>query len=101
MDSGLLFFQEVDEFDITILAEVPLQPLLAEGFEVLDISDVHIPRGSGVDGEGEGGRKRARVLTPTNLQPTIVKGQTLKRSDLVEGHGGSRIYKGDKLWGCR
>ena len=98
MDGASLFFQEVDEFDFAIFAEVPLQLFLAEGFEVLDISYVHIPRRTRVDGEREGGRKRARVLTPTDLQPTVVECQTLKRSDLVEGHSGSRVHKGNELY---
>lgn len=53
----LLFFQEVDEFDIAILAKVPFQPLLAESIEVLDVSDVHVPRRTRVDGERESGRE--------------------------------------------
>ena len=60
----LPFPQEDDEFNTTELAKVPLQPLLAEGFKVLDVSDVHVPRRAGVDGECESGRKWARVLTP-------------------------------------
>ena len=53
MDDVLLFFQEVDELNITELAKVPLQPFLAEGFEVLNVSDVHVPRRTGVDGKCE------------------------------------------------
>ena len=33
----LHFFREVDEFNIMGLAKVPPLPLLAEGFEVLDV----------------------------------------------------------------
>ena len=43
MDNVLLFFQGVDKFNITKLAKVPLQSLLAEGFKVLNVSDVHVP----------------------------------------------------------
>ena len=64
-----LFLQEVDKLDITVLARVPLQPFLAEGVEVLNISDVHIPRRAGVDAERENWRKWARVLAPSDLQP--------------------------------
>ena len=92
-----LFFQEVDELDITILAEVPLQPLLAEGVEVLNVPNVHVPRRTRVDGERESGRKRARVLTPADLQPTVVKGQALEGSNLVERHSSSRVDEGNKL----
>ena len=53
----LLFFQEVDEFNVTKLPKVPLQSLLTGGFEVLDVSNVHVPRHTGVDGECEDGRK--------------------------------------------
>ena len=91
MGDDLLFFQEVDELNITKLAKVPLQSLLTEGFEVLDVSNVDVPRRAGVDGECESGRKWARVLAPTDLQPAVVEGQTLERSDLVERHGGGWV----------
>jgi len=92
-----LFFQEVDEFDITILAKVPLQPLLTEGVEVLNIPDIHVPRCTRVDGERESWREWARVLTPADLQPTVVKGQALVGSDLVERHSSSRVDEGNEL----
>ena len=92
-----LFFQEVDEFDVTILAKVPLQPLLAEGVEVLDVPDVHVPRCTRVDGERKSGREWARVLAPADLQPTVVKGQALEGSNLVERHSSSRVDEGNEL----
>ena len=91
MGRVLLLFQEVDEFDITEPAKVPLQLLLAEGFEALNVSDVDVPRGTGVDGERESGREWTGVLAPTDLQPTVVEGQALERSDLAESHGGGWV----------
>ena len=97
IDEVSLFFQEVDKFDIAVLAKVPFQPLLAEGIEVLDVSNVHVPRCTRVDRECESGRKWAGVLTPANLQPTVVEGQALEGSDLVEGHGSRWVNEGDEL----
>ena len=67
--------------------------LLTEGIEVLDVSDVHVPRRAGVDGERESRRERARVLASLDLQSTVVVGQSVEGSDLVEGHGGGRSSK--------
>jgi len=97
MDGNPLFFQEVDEFDITILAKVPLQPFLTEGVEVFDVPNVHVPRRTRVDGECESGREWARVLAPADLQPTVVEGQALEGSNLVERHGSSRVDEGNEL----
>ena len=96
MDDVLLFFQGVDEFNITELTKIPLQSL-TEGFEVLDVSDIHIPRRTRVNGECESRRKWARVLAPTDLQPAVVEGQALERSNLVGGHGGGWVKKHNEL----
>lgn len=93
----LLFFQEVDELDIAILAKVPPQPLFAEGLKVLDVSDVHVPRRTRVDGKCESGRKWTGILTPADLQPAVVQGQTLEGGDLVEGHSSGRVDEGNEL----
>lgn len=50
-----------------------------------------------MDGECEGGREWTRVLTPADLQPTVVQSQTLEGGNLVEGHGSSRVNEGNKL----
>ena len=86
---GVLLFFQVRRFNISEPAKVPLQPLLTGGFEVLDVSDVHVPHRAGVDGECESGREWIGVLTLANLQPAVVEGQALERSNLVGGHGGS------------
>ena len=70
---------------------------LTEDLELLNISDVHVPHCTGVYGECESGRDWTRVLTPANLQPVVVEGQALERSDLVEGHGGSWVDECNKL----
>ena len=93
----LLFFQEVDELDLAILAKVSLQFLLTEGIEVLDVPNVHVPCRARVDGECESGRKRARVLAPADLQSAVIEGHALVRSNLVESHGSGRVDKGNKL----
>jgi hypothetical protein len=50
-----------------------------------------------VDGERESWRKWARVLTPADLQPTVVKGQALDRSNLVKSHSSSWVDEGNEL----
>lgn len=92
-----LFFQEVDKFDLAVLAEVPLQLLLVEGLEVFNVSYVHISRGARVDGERKSGGKRARVLTPADLQPTVVQGHALEGGNLIESHGSSGVDEGNEL----
>jgi hypothetical protein len=52
----ILLLQEVNEFDIAILAEIALQLFLVEDLKVLDIADVDVPRRSGMDGESKGRR---------------------------------------------
>ena len=50
-----------------------------------------------MDGERQSGRKWTRVLTPADLQPTVVEGQALDRSNLVESHSGSWVDEGNEL----
>ncbi len=49
----VLFFQKVDQLDVTVLSEVPLQSLLCERLKVLNVSDVYIPRGARVNGKSQ------------------------------------------------
>ena len=93
----ILFLQEVDEFDITILAEIALQLFLVEDLKVLDIADVDVPRRSGMDGESKGRRQGTSVLSPTDLQAAIVEGQTLVGCHLEEGVGRSGINECHEL----
>ena len=60
-------FSFKNEFNITEFAEVLIQPLLTEGFEVPDVSYVHVPRSTGADGECEGGGNWTGVLAPADL----------------------------------
>ena len=50
-----------------------------------------------MDRECESRGKQTRVLTLPNLQSTVVEGQTLEGSNLVEGYGGSRVDEGNEL----
>lgn len=79
-----------------MLAEVSTQPFFTEGIEVLDVSDMHVPRHPGEDGERESRRMQIRVLAPPDIRPAVVQlqGQSLDKRDLVEG--GSRVDEGDK-----
>ena len=40
---NLLLLQEVDQFDISELAKVPLESLFTESLEVLNVTNVHVP----------------------------------------------------------
>ena len=93
MDDVLLFFQEVNELNVTELAKAPisLSSLTASKSSMFPM--LHVPRRAGVKGECESGREWTGVLTPADLQPTVVEGQALERSNLVEGHGGGWVNK--------
>lgn len=39
----LLLLQEVDQFDVSEFAKVPLESLIAESLKVLDVTNVHVP----------------------------------------------------------
>ena len=67
--------------------------LLTEGIEVLNVSNVHVPRHTGVDRDCKSQREQARVLASLDLQSMVVMGQSVEGSDLVEGHGGGRSSK--------
>ena len=73
---SLTFFQVVEKFNITELAKVSLRSPSLKSFEVLDVSDVHIPRRTGVEGGRESRRKLTRVLalnnSPGTKQPSRV-----------------------------
>lgn len=88
---AILLLEEVDEFDVTVFAKVALQSFLRERFKVFDIADVHVPRRPRVYGQSEWGRKRAGVLAPSKLEPTIVERQTLIRRGMEKGKGRRRV----------
>lgn len=92
-----LLLEEVDELDITVLAEVPLQLLVVESIEVLDITDINVAGSTAMHSESKGRRKRAGVLAPANLEATVVQRQTLVGCDLEEGKRGSRVDERDEL----
>ena len=77
-----LFFQELDEFNITQLVEVPLQPPKSSMFLMYTFLFIQEWRES----------VRAEEVGPSscssNLQCTVVKGHALERGDPVEGHSG-------------
>lgn len=62
-----LLLEKVYELDVAVLAEVPLKPLIVELVKVLDIADIDVARGAGVDSKGESGSERTRVLAPPDL----------------------------------
>lgn len=88
----LLLPQEVHQLNISVLSKVPLQPLLAEGLEVLNVPDVNVPRRTRVDSKRKRGRKGARVLAPADLKAAVVEREALVRGHLEERErrGGGR-----------
>lgn len=82
--NGLLLLQKVDELDISVFAKVALELLLVEHFKVLDVADVDVPSGTRVNGKGQGRRQGSSVLSPSDLQATIIQGQPLIRRHLEE-----------------
>lgn len=96
-DGGLLFLQEVDQFDVTVFTKVSLQLVLRERLEVLDVANIDIPRGSRVHSHGKSGRKRARILAPTNFESSVVQSETLIGSDLVESESRGCLDECDEL----
>jgi hypothetical protein len=98
VDEGAVFLlEEVDEFDVAVFAKVALQLFLRERLKVFDVADVHVPRRTGVYGQGEWGRERAGVLTPSELEPTIVECQSLIGRGMEECESRGRVDKRYKL----
>lgn len=95
--TNVLLFQEVDELDVTVFAEIAFQLLFSEGLVVFNVSDVDIAGGARVDGEREGRGQRARVLSPTNLQATVVQGEPLIGCHLEECICSVRVDECDEL----
>ena len=50
-----------------------------------------------MDCKRQGRWQRARVLAPADLQPSVVEGKTLIRSNLEEREGGCGVNEGDEL----
>jgi hypothetical protein len=68
-----LLLQEVDQFDLAIFPKISFEPFLREGFEVLDIANVNVPRGTRVHGKCQRWWKWPGVLPPTHFEPAIVQ----------------------------
>jgi hypothetical protein len=94
---AVFLLEEVDEFDVTVFAKVALQLFLRERLKVFDVADVHVPRRTRVYGQSEWGRERAGVLTPSELEPTIVECQSLIGRGMEECEGRGRVDKRHKL----
>jgi hypothetical protein len=90
---NVLFFEEIDQFNIPVFPKVALEPLLGEEFKVFDVADVNVTRSSGVNGECYSGGKRARVLSPSHFETTVVESQALECRHLIESERSGRIDK--------
>lgn len=97
MQRYVLLLEEVHKLDLTVPAEIPLELLFVERIKVLDVANVYISCSARVHSQSECWRDRARILTPSNLQPPVVERQTLIRGDLEEGERRSGINEGDEL----
>ena len=97
MEKDSLLLQEVDELDIAVLAKVALELFLGVDLKVLDVANVDITRRAAVHGERDRGRERAAVLAPADLQPTVVQGKALVRSDLEESERRGWVDEGHEL----
>ena len=53
----ILLLQEVHKLDITVLAEISLQLLLAICVKVFNVPDIHVPSRAAVDCQREGRRE--------------------------------------------
>ena len=73
-----LFLEKIDKFDISVFPEISFQSVFCEGLEVFNVSDVDISRGPRMNRERKCRRQWARILSPTNLQPSVIKRKTLE-----------------------
>lgn len=92
-----LLLQEVDKFNFAVFAKVPLELILVEDLEIFDVSDVHVPRSTVGDRHAERRADWAWVLAPTDLEATVVEGQALVSSHLIESEGSVGVHKRDEL----
>lgn len=95
--SSVLFLQEIDQLNITVLSKVALQLLVAERFEVFNVADVDIPSSARVHCKGQRRRKGSSVLAPSDFETTVVESHALVGSHLEEGESSGWVNKGDEL----
>lgn len=99
----------VDELELSVLAKVSPEALLAERVKVLDVSDlraagsalafahglkrahVDVARSTRLDDHGDPGARRAGALAPADLEPAVVERDALVRCGLVEGECALRV----------
>lgn len=72
-----LLLQEVNELYITILTEVPLQPVFSECLEILNVSNINVPRCPRVHSQSKLRVQRSRIFTPANFKASIVQTESL------------------------
>lgn len=70
--NDLLLLKEVNKFNVTILAKVPLQPLIGESFKIFHVPNIDISRCAGMHGQSELRVQWTRIFTPTNLEATVI-----------------------------
>lgn len=58
-EKDLLLPEEIDQFNLSILPEIPPQFLLRKDLKVLDIANVHVPRRTRMYSHRHRGRKRS------------------------------------------
>ena len=68
----VLFLEEIDELDVTILAKVA--NLSSE--KVSDVANIHVARRARVHRQGESGWKGTSIFSPTKLESPVVQCQT-------------------------
>jgi hypothetical protein len=96
-ERAVFLLEEVDEFDVAVFAKVAFQLFLRERLKVFDVADVHVSRRTRVYSQSKLGRERAGVLSPSELQPTIVECQSLIGRGMEECKSRGRVDKRYKL----
>jgi len=95
-EGAALLLQQVDLLDISVLTEVRLYLFDRIRVKVVDVADVNVPRASGSDDGGDTRGTGARGLTPSDLESTILDGDSRRDGVLIEGDCGLGEDKGDK-----
>jgi hypothetical protein len=94
---AVLFFEEIDEFDIAELAKVAFKLVLGESLKVFNVANIHVTRRARVHRQGESGLEWASVFAPTKLDSPIVQRQTLVRCRMEESERCCRVYERHEL----
>lgn len=93
---AVLLFEGIHLLDFAKVAKVSPKLFLIEGIRIVDIAHVDVPRATRLHSHSDSGAQRARMLSPANLEPTVVNHNARVRGKVEEGKSSIRIDESDE-----